>query len=356
MAAGDGKPKPGPPVPKPGPLVAKPVAKPPQLPRAQPRGTSDSAFELAPVGGSSARSAPSFPRVNTTPSQRAVNPFAAEEKTSTSMQNLPRVASSQNLPRVGGASSQNLPPVSSGSSQNLQPVGPRPLVQPPRRKSNVIQKRLASSGFDQEERTQLDAVLGRSKSVELDLDEEIHTNTTEFYDGETAAEEVVDKETWRAVKAPVQSREKRRSGRVLWSLIDQFAVANNPRYAISNPAADPRAHVFAWDVSLAMDCEIPHNRSGREMTLAQTIDWVRFECTYRGWRKLDAAGAIAAADRGELVIVISKDPKVRALAIVRPGGAGDDGLPRVASAGKPKGNELTVAQAVGPAVDFYGHP
>lgn len=274
---------------------------------------------MAPVG-SAARSAPSL---------KAANPFAGEEKTSTSM---------QNLPRVGGASSNNLP-----------------QVQPPQSKSNAIQKRLASSGFDEEERTQIDAMMGRSKSVEFDLDEEIHTNTTEFYDGETPAEEVVDRETWRALKAPVQSRPKRRSGRVLWSVIDQFAVGNNPRYAVSNPAADPRAHVFAWDVSLAMECEIPHNRGGREMTLAQTVDWVRLECTYRGWRKVDAAGALAAADRGELVVVISKDPKVRALAIVRPGGAGDDGLPRVASAGKPKGNELSVAEAVGSAVDFFAH-
>ncbi|MDP1829046.1 MAG: hypothetical protein Q8L48_37635 [Archangium sp.] len=326
MAAGDGKPKPGPLAPKP-----------PQMPRAKPRGTSDSAFELAPVGGATSRSAPSFPRVPTSQSMKAANPFGAEEKTKTSM---------QDLPRVGGA-----------SSNNLQPVGPRPaLVQPPRRKSNVIQKRLASSGFDEEERTQIDAMLGRSKSVELDLDEEIHTNTNEFYDGETPAEEVVDKETWRAVKAPVQSRPKRRSGRTLWSVIDQFAVGNNPRYSVISPAADPRAHVFTWDVSMAMECEIPHNRGGREMTLAQTVDWVRLECIYRGWRKIDSAGALAAADRGELVVAISRDTKARALAIVRPGGAGDDGLPRVASAGRPRGNDLSVAQAIGPAVDFYTHP
>jgi hypothetical protein len=267
---------------------------------------------------------------------RAANPFGSDEKTSTSM---------QNLPRVGGASSNNLPQ-----------VGPKPgLVQPPRRKSNVIQKRLASSGFDEEERTQIEAVLGRSKSVELDLDEEATTGATEYYDGETPAPEVVDRETWRALKAPVQSRAKRRSGRNLWTVIDQFAAGHNPRYAVISPAADPRAHVFAWDVSLAMDCEIPHNRGGREMTLAQTVDWVRLECTYRGWRKVDAAGALTAADRGEFVLVISKDPKSRALAVVRPGGAGEDGLPRVASAGRPRGNDLGVAAAVGPAVEFFAH-
>jgi hypothetical protein len=265
----------------------------------------------------------------------AANPFASEEKTATSV---------PDLPRVGGA-----------SSRNLQPVGPKPLIAPPRRKSNVIQKRLASSGFDQEERTQIEAVMGRSKSVELDLDEEVATSTTEFYDGETPAPEVVDRETWRALKAPVQSRARRRSGRSLWTVIDQFAAGHNPRYTVTSPAAETRAHVFVWDVSLAMECEIPHNRGGREMTLAQTVDWVRLECTYRGWRKVDTAGALAAADRGEFVIVLSKDPKSRALAIVRPGGAGEDGLPRVASAGRPRGNDLGVAEAVGPAVDFFAH-
>ncbi len=320
MSGGDGKPKP---VQKPGP----PVAKPPQMPRAAPRGTSDSAFELAPVGGNKPRTLP-----GTMP---ATNPWA-DEKTSTSM---------QDLPRVGGASSSHLPP-----------VGPRPLIQPPRRKSNVIQKRMASSGFDQEERTHIDAMLGRSKSVELDFDEETSTNTTEFYDGESPAPEVVDKETWRAVKAPVQSRPKRRSARVLWTVLDQFAVGHNPRYAVSNPAAEPRAHVFAWDVSLAMECEIPHNRAGREMTLAQTIDWVRYECATRGWRKVDVQGALEAADRGEFVVAISRDPKARAMALVRPGGAGDDGLPRVASGGRPRGNDLGVVEAVGASVEYYTRP
>jgi len=292
MSAGDGKQKPAQ---KPG----APAAKAPQLPVARPHqsGHGESAFDLAPVGGN-ARSAQSLPRV--------ANPFGSDEKTSTSM---------PNLPKIGGASSNNLPQ-----------VGPKPLIQPPPRKSNVIQKRLASSGFN------------------------------EFYDGETPAPEVVDRETWRAVKAPLQSRPKRRSGRTLWSVIDQFAVANNPRYSVSNPAADLRAHVFAWDVSLAMECEIPHNRSGREMTLAQTVDWVRFECTYRGWRKVDEATALASSERGELVLAIAKDSRARCLAIVRPGGAGDDGRPRVSSAGKPKGNDLGVVEAVGALVDYYAHP
>lgn len=346
MTGGDGKPKPKPaaaPAARPAAAGPKPVPQ-----RHAPRGTSDSAFDLGPVGKPSVNGLPRVPTVPNVPTTK--NPFSDQEKTAKggSALNLPRVASS--------ASSQNLQPVTGASAKNLQPVGPTPgLVQPPRRKSNVIQKRLASSAFDDEERTQLDAVLGRSKSVELDLDE-VHTNTTEFYDGETPAPECTEKETWRALAAPVQSRMKRRSARVLWTLIDQFAVGNNPRYQVSNPAAEPKAHVFVWDVSKAMDCEIPHNRGGREMTLAQTVDWVRYECEFRGWKRSDPASALAAADRGEMVLVIAKDSRARSIGVVRPGGAGDDGKARVASAGRPKGNDLGVTEAIGPEVEYFVHP
>ncbi|MFZ5438505.1 MAG: hypothetical protein ACOZQL_00785 [Myxococcota bacterium] len=336
MNGGDGKPRPKAPAAAP----AKPAAAagPKPVPQKHaPRGTSDSLFDLAPVGKPSVNGLPRVPTVPTMPA--AKNPFSDQEKTA-------KGGSALNLPKVA----------SSASSQNLQPVGPTPgLVQPPRRKSNVIQKRLNASAFDDEEHTQLDAVLGRAKSVELDLDE-VQTNTTEFYDGETPAPECTEKETWRALDAPVQSRVKRRSARLLWTLIDQFAAGHNPRYQVSNPAAEPKAHVFAWDVSKAMDCEIPHNRGGREMTLAQTVDWVRYECEFRGWKRSDPASAIAAADRGELVLVIAKDPRSRAIGVVRPGGVGDDGKARVASAGRPKGNDLGLVEAIGRDVEFFVHP
>ena len=279
------------------------------------RDTSSSAFDLPQVGKPSV---PGLARVPTRSQPAAKNPFASEEPTVTS-------------------------------------AGRVPLVQPPTRKSNVMQKRLAASAFDDEERTNIDAVLGRSKSIEFELDEETHTQPIEFYDGITPADEVTDRETWRLVKPPVTSKPRRRAGRILWTLIDQFAVAHNPRYQVSSPVAESRAHIFAWDISLAMDCEIPHNRGGRELTLSQTIDWVRFSSPQTGWKKVDAKTALAAADRGELSLVISRDPRARALAIVRPGGPGPNGLPRVATAGRPKDNDLGVTEAVGAEVEYYWH-
>jgi hypothetical protein len=321
-------------------------------------GTGGSAFDLKPVGGKPSQSLSQLPRVATSPGGiPARNPFG-DERTNTSAPNLPKV-SSQNLPKVSSqslpkVSSQNLPKV---SSSNLPAVGgPIPgLTGMPKRKTNVIQKQLASSGFDSEERTQTEVLMGRAKSVELDADEEGDGLNGQFYDGETAAKEVSTRSTWRALKAPVKSKSNKRSPRVLWTLIDQFAVGTNPRYASSKPG-ESRAHVFAWDVSMAMECEIPHYKLGREMTFMATVDWVRFKSTEQGWRRIDKQSAIAAADRGELVLMISKDPKVWVLAIVRPGGAGDDGHPRVASAHTPRGNDLSAADCLGGAEgDFYSH-
>lgn len=349
MSGGDGKPRPPPgkahPTSEtkasgsvksaaPGSTSRPAAARPPA------RGTADSAFDLAPLAGKS--SFPGLPRVPSVPSMPAAkNPFADDERTAG--------ASHSDLRRVGGApSAQSLPKVG---------TGPTPLTTMPKRKSSVIQKQLNSSAFDSEERTQMEVVLGRTKSVELDLDEE-KNDGPQFYDGETAAKEVSTKSTWRALKAPVKSNARRRSARVLWTLLDQFAVGTNPRYEVQNPAAEHRAHVFAWDVSMAMECEIPHYKNGREMTLAQTIDWLRLESIHKfGWKKfLDPGDAIDAADRGELVFVVPQDVKLRQLAIVRPGGPGEDGLPRVASAGRPKGNDLGVVEAVHAQFVFFSHP
>jgi hypothetical protein len=350
MSGGDGKPRspPGKPSPTsetkvPGsvkPAAPGSVMRPAATRPVPPRGTSDSAFDLPTIGGkSSFTSLPRVPSVTSMPA--AKNPFADDERTAG--------ASHSDLKRVTTASAQNLPKVSGGPTPALTSM--------PRRKSNVIQKQLNASAFDSEERTQMEVVLGRTKSVELDLDEEKNAGP-QFYDGEVAAKEVSTKSTWRALKAPVKSSTKRRSARVLWTLLDQFAVGTNPRYVVQNPAAEHRAHVFAWDVSMAMECEIPHYKNGREMTLAQTIDWLRLESIHKfGWKKfLDPGEAIDAADRGELVFVVPQDVKLRQLAIVRPGGGGDDGLPRVASAGRPKGNDLGVVEAVHAQFVFFSHP
>jgi hypothetical protein len=305
------------------------------------RGTKDSAFESL-----------SKPNPRLTAELKKVgapaNPFDDVEVTRTS-------ASQVGLPQVGGprtsASQASLPPVGgrAASYANLPAVGGAITI--PERKPSVIQKQLLASAFDEDERTQIDTVLGRVGRVQLDDDEE-PTAANEFFDGITPAEGTDSPETWKAVNAPVQSRPRRRSGRVLWSLLDQFAVEHNPRYTGTN---GDRAHVFVWDVSRAMECEVPHFKAGREMTVIQMVDWMRVEGSTRGWRRTNAQGALEAADRGELVLAFARDPKQKLVAIVRPGGAGDDGIPRVATAGPKRGNDLSVREAIGNSVEYFVH-
>jgi hypothetical protein len=100
-------------------------------------------------------------------------------------------------------------------------------------------------------------------------------------------------------------------------VLAQFAVAANPRYADDAPGK-PRGHIFVWDVSRAMNCEIPHFVGARELTLAQTVDWVRHEGPMRGWARVTDAAIYDAADAGHLVVAIPREIRVKQIAIVAP--------------------------------------
>ena len=225
------------------------------------------------------------------------------------------------------------------------------LVRPP----SVYARSLQSSGFDDEERTQIDAVLGNVARLEFVEDEEEVTVTTPVYDGESAPVELTSTDTWKAVNAPLQSRAGRRSASVYRNLIDQFAVTNNRRY-VPDAAGKTRMHVFIWDVTRAMSCEVPHFLGGREMTAGQTVDWVRFTGPTQGWRPANAGLAAAAADRGEAALALPKDPKVKMIAIVRPGGLDAEGFPRVAAACAQRGSDLSLSDALSTRlVEYFIH-
>jgi len=324
---------------------AKPGGPAPKGP-AKPLRPSQSAFELEPVTG---RGRPAAPKKPGAPPPTQSGPWSDFEPTVSG----PRSPSMADLRRITGSSAVELPRVGAKPKADKAEIT-QPLTLPPQRKPSVIQKQLQSSQFDDDEHTQIDAVLGNVRSLELDADEESQTGTSEVYDGETPAEGTTDPEGWKAINAPVQSRPGRRSGRIYWSVIDQFAVGHNRRYDPDAPLR-PRSHLFVWDVSRAMGCEVPHFVGGREMTVGQTVDWVRLESLSRGWRKLDAASALAAADRGELVLALPRDPKLKLVVVVRPGGAGDDGFPRVAGANAKRGTDLGAREVLGPLIEYFGH-
>jgi hypothetical protein len=289
-------------------------------PRPAPAKPSASSFDLRPV--STGRSASSLPRTADSAFDLTAVP--------------PRPASA---PRPGPAS----------------PLTARPALKGP----SPLQKQLQASAFEDdedEEKTQLDAVLGRAerRGQGSDGDEEPATEVVEVFDGVTPAAGVTSTDTWNAVHAPVQSRPGRRSWKVYWNVIDQFAVGHNPRYAPD--AKGLRAHLFVWDVSRAMGCEVPHLVGGREINLGSTVDWLRNEGPSVGWRKAQTPAALAAAEQGLAVLAVPRDGRHKLVVVVRPGGAGKDGLPRVASATSVRQADVSVRQALGtPAVDYYVH-
>jgi hypothetical protein len=136
-------------------------------------------------------------------------------------------------------------------------------------------------------------------------------------DGITPHPELTGRDVWKAVKAPIQSREGRRSRELLEQVLAQFAVGTNPRYGDDAPGK-PRGHIFVWDVSRAMNCEIPHFVGARELTLAQTVDWLRHEGPMRGWARVTDAAIYEAAEAGLLVVAIPREVRVKHIAIVAP--------------------------------------
>jgi hypothetical protein len=147
------------------------------------------------------------------------------------------------------------------------------------------------------------------------------------FDGKDVPAVLQGRDVWIAVQAPLQSREGKRSREIYEQLIKQFGVTVNPRYADDAPGK-VRGHIFVWDVSRAMNCEIPHFVGAKELTLAQTCDWLRHEGPMRGWKRA-GQDAIEAANSGRLVIALPRETRTKHIAVVLPQEVPADGSPRL---------------------------
>lgn len=212
----------------------------------------------------------------------------------------------------------------------------------------TFQKQQLVSGFTTDERQKrLNSVIGNTGELTNDVDEEEEPTTLGLmFDGETPAPQLAGRDVWKAVQAPVQSREGRRSVEMLTAVLAQFAVGNNPRYDPDGPGR-PRGHIFLWDISRAMNCEVPHFVGAKELSLAQTVDWVRHEGPMRGWVRGGPEEALNAAQQGMLAVAMPKDIKLKQLAIVLPEDPDPNGKPRVAAAALKKGSNLALNEALG---------
>jgi hypothetical protein len=154
------------------------------------------------------------------------------------------------------------------------------------------------------------------------------TGIAQKFDGKEVPAQLQNRDLWKAVQAPLQSREGKRTREVYEMVVKQFGVLVNPRYADDAPGKI-RGHIFAWDVSRAMNCEIPHFVGAKELTLAQTCDWLRHEGPMRGWKRVMDADIVEAANSGRLVVALPRELKNKQIAIVAPQEPAEDGVARL---------------------------
>ena len=258
----------------------------------------------------------------------------------------------------------------SASGAHPNPMAPPPITIPgappgpgttaPRELTTHQKQTLKSAFEDRERQRKLDSMLGTNPETQKKLfdddDDDEPTALGARFDGDTPSPQLTGRDVWKAVQAPLQSREGRRSVELYQAVIAQFAVGANPRYEPDGPGK-PRAHIFVWDVSRAMNCEIPHFVGARELTLAQTVDWLRHEGPMRGWLRAPVDEAHAAALAGQMVVVMPKDIKLKHMAVVLPEDTDPNGKPYVAAASLKRGKRLALNEAIGVFLaEYFVHP
>jgi hypothetical protein len=240
------------------------------------------------------------------------------------------------------------------SATQPEPAAPAKTEAPAKINSMTDHQRsqLGSTFGDSTQSRKRSTLLG-TDSGKTKVQEEQPAFKTQF-DGERAPNELSQRDLWKAATAPVQNREGHRSKAVLTQVLNQFAVGKNPRYDPDAPNK-PRGHIFVWDVSRAMGCEVPHFVGAKELSLAQTVDWLRHEGPMRGWRRLDMHEVFEAANEGYLVLAIPKDIKLKHLGIVPPQAMNDDARPLVTGAGITRGTAKIIEMFGHKQAEFFVH-
>ncbi len=181
------------------------------------------------------------------------------------------------------------------------------------------------------------------------------TSVAMKFDGKTVPEVLQGRDLWKAVQAPLQSREGRRTREVYDMVVKQFGITVNPRYADDAPGKT-RAHIFVRDVSRAMNCEIPHFVGAKELTLAQTCDWLRHEGPMRGWKRVTDADIYEAAKTGHLVVALPREARTKHIALVLPQDQPDDNSPLLTGIGLRRDVAVHPREMFGAkAVDCFYH-
>jgi hypothetical protein len=160
----------------------------------------------------------------------------------------------------------------------------------------------------------------------------------------------------------VQSNPGERTVVFTQNVINQYAVATNPRYAPRLPELRDAGHLFVFDVMSSLRTSLerafPATYPGtyRPGTLAELWKWLGEMARLRGWRAVEGGALVEAMGRGLPVIAMADTPIGPRLAVVEPGMPGPGGKPRLASGHEPRGQQQTPEQVFGTsAVRYLAH-
>jgi len=168
---------------------------------------------------------------------------------------------------------------------------------------------------------------------------------------------------------PLTNLPGQRDQAIYSQLINQFAVGDNPRFLPGH--GETYCNIFVWDVTRAMGAEVPHwiDGSGNiavpgaphasEININGGVVWMRNHgVTEHGFTRVTAEQAQDAANRGQLSIVMWKNPTGGHghTAIVRPGLINQRG-PEIAQAGRHNFNRGRVVDGFGDitTMGYYIH-
>jgi len=196
------------------------------------------------------------------------------------------------------------------------------------------------------------------------------------FDGKTPANGTNKINQALSVIAPFTNDKNYRNTDNYKNAINQFAVENNPRYKqvidAKGNVIKTYCNIFVWDVTKAMNAEIPHwvdknnmpttDNNGSEMNANRTFDWLQNHGSKHGWNKVTKEEAQALANKGKPVVSTWKNPNPKAsghIAMVVPNDVPDQKDIMIAQAGATNYNSTTLSKGFGNnkvnQVEFFAH-
>lgn len=228
---------------------------------------------------------------------------------------------------------------------------------------NRTSKPYGKSAWDEEENSDVAYLSSLRLGGEASGKHPVHRpDVNLLFDGSAPAEGVFLTNPSVIVRAPVQSYPGQRKVIHTQNVINQYAVAVNPRYFPQPQEPREMGHLFVFDVmasqhtTLARVFTTGYPGIFRPGTLAELWQWLNTKALSRSWRVLEGDAVIEAAARGLPIIAMAETPAGPKLAVVEPGPPGPEGRPLVASAHEPRGQRQTLAQVFGASpVRFLAH-